>query len=977
LVKDKTKVFKSLSMLLTSWREKERYKMIDSVSSLEKFTRLLQTIFSENVYEDDVYVEEIYKALFTHMIESIIFYGLIEKVLDDKDYFVNDAEDIYIELAEENEYVAEEQVAVLEELDDILLFFNSDNSMIIKSGKFKRVLEYLYVDKDIRDDESMLKSVKRIFRNVDRSELETAIEEFIKEKEEGTAEECEYDEDYIVSLIFKGLKEGEIEVRELSVDVQVVKDFLKLHDELDACLPEQIDEAIGLFSSLIKIQSVNEFLLVKSQILRIFKNISYEFEDVNELYELLKLIEVFLPNLRKKDVYRVAIMINQAMSLGINEKYTIDLDQDGSLSANINVVYDQILRKVYFDLLEQGCVKSENNILYFSEQPPSSSHIVSDEAGMFSIYQVHKFLKTRDVVHSYNSDLQEIRLTESYTNLENFTNYSQLKSEQKQLYEYFGWCIISKLYEARLFSRFPNIVQSMYISNRENETYTFDMFGGKVTFNIRKVLFLPTSWYPVACNLLTPGATDLNEGEENMIKHNIASMRVGMFNNEGAVIESLRRYVSFKVNGENMRENNDDNTLLILAQGRKPVSQIMKNIEPSSLKYFFSSMAFEHIPTAYLKYLLEGIIFYPQVMETLITNYSFTGVCHGLYKRFRNFFEQYYCNTINSENLFSPLLSYCFTDMSKQYALQTQWMKKGITNADRKCVDDYRYPACLSQIKYLLSNRAERELGELTTKIVRGIKTTELQIILDNSRDDLEFYNQLFLVNKELSKREKDISILEINKIRGKNRVKELRSVLSHLRRQVNMSFKYLDYGGSDGTITATISSELNLQKYQAFSVDVETWFGSEYPQPYKNEITYKIIKPNSPLDIENESLDVITCFQVLHHVQDLDYTVRDLVRKLKKGGMFIIREHDCYNSVIRVLIDVEHSLYEVVKKDTDKLNAGYLFETKDSDKYKSIIGWTTYLKQHGLELMEEFKKLHSEKPFGVTKYAYRVYKKM
>jgi hypothetical protein len=128
---------------------------------------------------------------------------------------------------------------------------------------------------------------------------------------------------------------------------------------------------------------------------------------------------------------------------------------------------------------------------------------------------------------------------------------------------------------------------------------------------------------------------------------------------------------------------------------------------------------------------------------------------------------------------------------------------------------------------------------------------------------------------------------------------------------------------------------------------------------------------------MENESVDVITCFQVLHHVQDLDYTVRDLVKKLKTGGMFIIREHDCNDAVTRVLIDVEHSLFEVVKKETVELNAGYLFETIDSDKYKSISAWTSYLRGHGLELMDEFKKLHNESPKGVTRYTYRVYKKM
>ena len=111
-------------------------------------------------------------------------------------------------------------------------------------------------------------------------------------------------------------------------------------------------------------------------------------------------------------------------------------------------------------------------------------------------------------------------------------------------------------------------------------------------------------------------------------------------------------------------------------------------------------------------------------------------------------------------------------------------------------------------------------------------------------------------------KSSREENIFEVNEIRGQARIKELKDVLIFLRNVVTKEgddFRYLDYGGSDGAITAALSKFLRLRKFQAFSVDVETWFGSEYPQPYKNEITYKIIKPNTALDMKDESVDVIT----------------------------------------------------------------------------------------------------------------------
>lgn len=55
--------------------------------------------------------------------------------------------------------------------------------------------------------------------------------------------------------------------------------------------------------------------------------------------------------------------------------------------------------------------------------------------------------------------------------------------------------------------------------------------------------------------------------------------------------------------------------------------------------------------------------------------------------------------------------------------------------------------------------------------------------------------------------------------------------------------------------------------------------------------ITYKKPTLTGKLDFENEVFDVITCFSVLHHIPNVTYILKELLRCLKQGGILFIRE--------------------------------------------------------------------------------------
>jgi ubiquinone/menaquinone biosynthesis C-methylase UbiE len=124
----------------------------------------------------------------------------------------------------------------------------------------------------------------------------------------------------------------------------------------------------------------------------------------------------------------------------------------------------------------------------------------------------------------------------------------------------------------------------------------------------------------------------------------------------------------------------------------------------------------------------------------------------------------------------------------------------------------------------------------------------------------------------------------------------------------------YLDFGGGDGANAYALGKKLNLEKGQVFVSDIESWFGNANVDKFKELCTYRYLKTYL-LPFETESFDLITMFQVLHHIENTSTVLKELYRILKVGGIFYIREHDCDSPMTATLIDIEHSLQECSKK--------------------------------------------------------------
>jgi ubiquinone/menaquinone biosynthesis C-methylase UbiE len=135
---------------------------------------------------------------------------------------------------------------------------------------------------------------------------------------------------------------------------------------------------------------------------------------------------------------------------------------------------------------------------------------------------------------------------------------------------------------------------------------------------------------------------------------------------------------------------------------------------------------------------------------------------------------------------------------------------------------------------------------------------------------------------------------------------------------------KMLDFGGGNGDFAAAVVKECewywnvhkpsdNTRVWGAFPtavcLDVKQWFTKPHASRYTN-IEYEFVD-TAQIPYSDHTFDGITMLQVLHHVDDQLFTLYELYRVLKPGGILFIREHDCTSIEDKYIIDIEHLVYE------------------------------------------------------------------
>jgi ubiquinone/menaquinone biosynthesis C-methylase UbiE len=226
-----------------------------------------------------------------------------------------------------------------------------------------------------------------------------------------------------------------------------------------------------------------------------------------------------------------------------------------------------------------------------------------------------------------------------------------------------------------------------------------------------------------------------------------------------------------------------------------------------------------------------------------------------------------------------------------------------------------------------------------------------------------------WLKSNHLLKRQEGVS-KEHLEARFNARVREIQALGTQARSKNDTGFlpcSLLDFGGDKGGVASRLATLYNLSPGMAIVSDVPEWYGHKRERLFNN-VTFQTLHSHY-LPFTDGQFDTVLSLMVLHHINQVEITCKELRRVLKPGGLLFLREHDCENEDDSRLIDIEHSLFELVLSHKSKQETIEYLANYDAE-YRSLKIWTQMLSVAGFKELN----LKYESPDGYTKYAYRVY---
>ena len=177
---------------------------------------------------------------------------------------------------------------------------------------------------------------------------------------------------------------------------------------------------------------------------------------------------------------------------------------------------------------------------------------------------------------------------------------------------------------------------------------------------------------------------------------------------------------------------------------------------------------------------------------------------------------------------------------------------------------------------------------------------------------------------------------------------------------------KYLDIGCGSCHITEFLAEKLKISPC-----------GSDLAVPFEQSWTARSPKVKFETISDKKLLghsgkwDLITAVMVLHHIPRVDQTIEEVSKSLNPGGLFIIKEHDCFSYWEDALVDIEHSLYIVQNNDK--------WEQKVLSQYIKCFNWIEWaykMSRHGLQLVHYGPWGYMARSYGTTRKCIMVFKK-
>ncbi|KAL9644809.1 hypothetical protein ABK040_012463 [Willaertia magna] len=250
----------------------------------------------------------------------------------------------------------------------------------------------------------------------------------------------------------------------------------------------------------------------------------------------------------------------------------------------------------------------------------------------------------------------------------------------------------------------------------------------------------------------------------------------------------------------------------------------------------------------------------------------------------------------------------------------------------------------------------------------QSIVKDEIYDLMERESDDKIIYDKLFdlFQNKIFKSRE----YLEKNPVnvtkmstdssvdttgRSNNRVNEIMKILP-----TDLKVKsFVDIGCSEGSITAVLGKRLELEKENIHGCDVR-----DIGKTYTQDFTFSLLnEKENKLPYEDSSQSLVVALMSLHHIHNVEETIKEIYRILEPNGILIIREHDASPKELSLILDTMHGFYSLVWSNPREMPN---FCEEYFAKYFTKQEWTEKIINCG------FKKIFEEDIDDLNKHHYR-----
>jgi SAM-dependent methyltransferase len=120
---------------------------------------------------------------------------------------------------------------------------------------------------------------------------------------------------------------------------------------------------------------------------------------------------------------------------------------------------------------------------------------------------------------------------------------------------------------------------------------------------------------------------------------------------------------------------------------------------------------------------------------------------------------------------------------------------------------------------------------------------------------------------------------------------------------------RYLDLGAGSGHKTRLLSRELGVEAADTVCLEKEGT-GFDVIEDTSRAVCDLRTYAGVAMPFEDASFDLVSAFHVLHHVEDVRATVRELARVLRPGGFAVVQDHDVASAETEHYVRALHFLY-------------------------------------------------------------------